>query len=73
MTPREEIIDKIQDLLLKEGKILQNDKEMPKKDKLDKVDVLLNLVKFLDNYDENIEILNKHIRENRWKGDRNER
>ena len=73
MTPREEIIDKIQDLLLKEGKILQNNKEMPIKDKLDKVDVVLNLVKFLDNYDENIETLNKYIRENRLKGDRNER
>ena len=72
MTPKEEIIDKIQDLLLKEGKILQSDKEIPIKDKLDKVDVVLNTFKFLNNYDENIEILNQHLRENK-RGVGNER
>lgn len=67
MTLKEETINKIQDLLLEEGKTLQDNKEIPTRDKIERVDVLLNLVKFLDNYDENIEVLNRHLRETRWK------
>lgn len=73
MTPKEEIIDKIQALIREEGKKLQDDTKTPITEKLIKADVLLDTMKFLNNYDKNIEILNQHIKNNKWKEGNNGR
>jgi len=61
MTPKEEMISKIQKALLKEVEFIRENPKISLDDKVTQVDVLFDTVKFLDNYDENIKVLNKHI------------
>lgn len=59
---KEKMIDKIQMALLSEMELIREDKTRTIQDKLEEIDVLNDTIKFLDNYEENIEILNNHIR-----------
>lgn len=59
MNTKELFIAEIQDSLLKKMDKIRNDQNVPINDKLTKVDILLDLFKILQNYDRNMEILNK--------------
>ena len=61
MTPKEEMISKIQKALLKEIEFVRQDRSKTTDEKVVQVDILFDTVKFLDNYDENVKVLNKHI------------
>lgn len=61
MNPKEEQIKELQDILLQKARELQQDTTMKPIDKLDKVDVILNISKILDNYDYNIQVLQKDL------------
>lgn len=61
------MLDKIKDFLDQLGKEVQEDQEHSIIYKLSGVSVLLNFDKFRKNYDEHLQVLNKHIQDNRWK------
>jgi hypothetical protein len=62
---KQDIIESIQKALSSEMTFIQ-DRDMNTIDKLNAMDILWNTIKFLDNYDKNIEILNK----NKWEKDK---
>lgn len=55
----EQILDRLVQLLQEQGMILHND-DCPIQDKLIQVDVLLNTMHFLKDYDENVKVLNEY-------------
>jgi len=59
---KQDIIESIQKALTSEMTFIQ-DKDMNTIDKLNAMDILWNTIKFLDNYDKNIEILKKWEKE----------
>ena len=61
---RKEIIEEIQNALLSESELIRADGK-PILDKLGKIEVINNTIKFLDNYDENIKALNKYLENKR--------
>jgi hypothetical protein len=64
------IMTRLQNLIKAQGNYVMNDDLANTKSKLIQMDILLNVAKFLDNYDENIKILNEHIYNNRWQRER---
>ena len=56
---RKQIIDEVSELIMQKGKEIQ-DSDMPTMEQLTKVDVLLDTVHFLSDYDENVKVLNKY-------------
>ena len=67
MDLKQETIDEIQEMLLQKADELRKDKEMTPVDKLEKLNVILNTYKVLENYDYNIDILQKDLL--KYKGD----
>lgn len=67
MNLKQQTIDEIQDMLLQKADKLRKDKEMTPVDKLEKLNVILNTYKVLENYDYNIDVLQKNLLKN--KGD----
>ena len=61
--PKKEIIQKIQTALSKEIEFVRQEKGKTTEEKMAEIDVLLDTIKFLNNYDENVKVLNKHIRD----------
>ena len=59
---KQEMINKIQMALLSEMEFIRKDNNKDVREKLSEVDVLYDTYKFLDNYEENVKILNNHIR-----------
>lgn len=59
---KQDIIESIQKALTSEMTFIQ-DRNMNTIDKLNAMDILWNTIKFLDNYDKNIEILKKWEKE----------
>lgn len=59
---KQDIIESIQKALTSEITFIQ-DRNMNTIDKLNAMDILWNTIKFLDNYDKNIEILKKWEKE----------
>ena len=59
---KQDIIESIQKALTSEITFIQ-DRNMNTVDKLNAIDILWNTIKFLDNYDKNIEILKKWEKE----------
>lgn len=57
------MIKKIQIALSKEIEFVRINENIKLEDKMDEVDVLLDTIKFLKNYDRNIEILKKYTNE----------
>ena len=57
---QQEIIDKLQKALLKEVEFIREHTNRTTDEKIAQVDVLFDIVKFLNNYDENVKILNRH-------------
>ena len=69
MNLKQQTIDEIQDMLLQKADELRKDTTMKPIDKLEKVDVILNVCKILDNYDYNIDLLQKDYLYKKYKGD----
>lgn len=61
MNLKQQTIDEIQDMLLQKADELRKDTEMTPVDKLEKLNVILNTYKVLENYDYNIDILQKDL------------
>lgn len=59
MTTKDVFIAEIQESLLKKMDRIREDQNISVDEKLTKVDILLDLFKILQNYDRNMEILNK--------------
>lgn len=73
MEDKEQFIGEVVKLIEQKGKEVQSSGE-PAEAQLPKVDVLLDVVRFLDHYDENVKVLNDYWRKKRYaekfKGDR---
>jgi len=61
------IIMKLQKLLQDIGQSVQDDDTLSTEHKLMQVDVILDTMKFLKDYDTNVEVLNKYWLDKRWK------
>ena len=57
---KKEVIEEIQDFILRKAKELKNNKEISKEDKLKLADIYLDIHKFLREYDKNVKILNDY-------------
>ena len=65
MNLKQQTIDEIQDILLQKADELKKDTEMTPVDKLEKLNVILNTYKVLENYDYNIDVLQKDLLKNK--------
>lgn len=64
MTQRQkEIINKLEDKITEELKHIREDKSLIIEEKLEIIDVLYDTFKFLDNYEQNVVILNNALNE----------
>lgn len=68
MTPKEEMIDKLQRALSKEIEFIRQNSSKTTDEKVVQVDILLDTKKFLKDYDENVKVLNKHIEDKKFEG-----
>ena len=62
MTAKERIIDKIESALLSEIEFVRMEQNKTTEEKMVEIDVLFDTIKFLSNYDENVKVLNKHLK-----------
>lgn len=63
MKTKEDYIDEIYKYIKELGKELQEDQTIQVKDKIPQVDLFINIIKFLQDYDENVKVLDKYWRE----------
>lgn len=63
MKTKEDYIDEIYKYIKELGKELQEDQTIQVKDKIPQVDLFINTIKFLQDYDENVKVLDKYWRE----------
>lgn len=68
MTPKEAIMSRMTNVLKGQAMYIKEDDNISTQDKCIQMDVILDLMRFLDNYDENVQILNRHIEQKRQKG-----
>ena len=66
---REETIMSILKALQDTGEIVREDKKASLDDKVIKMDVILDTMRFLNNYEENVKILNKYWCNKKFKRD----
>ena len=57
---KKEVIEEIQDFVLDRAKVLRDNEEISKEDKLSLADIYLDIHKFLREYDKNVKILNDY-------------
>jgi translation elongation factor P/translation initiation factor 5A len=69
MKPAKQVmIDKIIEAIKDLGRETKENEQVSTKDKFDQVDVLLDTMKFLNNYDENVKVLNTYYAEKgKWR------
>ena len=70
MKSKEEVLEEIQIAFERKLEKVRNDKSRDVYDKIVEVDIYLNIMKFIKNYDKNIEILNDYVRKNRFERER---
>lgn len=63
MKTKEDYIDEIYKYIKELGKELREDQTIQVKDKIPQVDLFINTIKFLQDYDENVKVLDKYWRE----------
>lgn len=59
---REVVMQRLTNVLKGQGMIIREDKTTSNEDKLVQMDVVLDIMRFLDQYDENIKVLNEYWR-----------
>ena len=57
---KEVVMDTLIEDLRRQGELLQQDKELSIQDKLTQMDVILDVLHFIQDYDENIKVLNNY-------------
>ena len=57
-SPKDKIIDRMFNVIQGQAMIVREDRSISDKERLAQTDVLLNMMKFLKDYDDNIKILN---------------
>lgn len=62
---KKDMISKIVSAMETEGKFIQQNQEYSTDNKLSRMDVILDVVHFLDNYEENVRVLTEHALEHR--------
>lgn len=63
---KQSMIDEISDRIRDLGEEIRYNKDLSMEDKMTQMDILLDTIKFLKDYDENVKILNKHRIEHKW-------
>lgn len=64
---RDIVIKRLENMLQGAGQYVRDDDTLTPEQQLVQVDVILDTMKFLQNYEENIKVLNKYWLEKRWK------
>ena len=59
-SPKDKIIDRMFNVIQGQAMIVREDRSISDKERLAQTDVLLNMMKFLKDYDDNVKILNAH-------------
>ena len=67
MTPKEVIMSRITNVLKGQALYIKEDDSISTQDKCIQMDVILDLMHFLNDYDENVQILNKYIEKKKQK------
>lgn len=66
-SPKQRIIHRLCNMIRGQSMYVKEDKTLNTKEMLEQADVLLNLMKFINNYDENIKVLDKYWKEKHHK------
>lgn len=64
---KDKMLKSITKFLEEQANSIMSSESMPIDDKVPQMDIILNVTKFLADYDKNIEILNKYYYDNRYK------
>ena len=71
MTPKEVIMSRMTNVLKGQAMYIKEDDSISTQDKCIQMDVILDLMRFLNDYDENVQVLNRYIEQKRqrekWK------
>ena len=67
-TARERIMTRMSNILKGQAMFIREDDTITDVERLEQIDVILDLMKFLKDYDENIIVLNKYWQEKHKKG-----
>lgn len=62
---KQQIMTRLKNVLKGQAMYVREDESISDKDRLTQADVILDLMKFLNDYDENIEVLNRYWHEKR--------
>lgn len=63
VSPKERLIKRMYNVIQGQAMIVREDTSLSTQDRLVQTDILLDLMRFLKDYDENVQVLNKHRRE----------
>lgn len=64
---RDIVIKRLENMLQGAGQYVRDDDTLTPEQQLVQVDVILDTMKFLQDYEENVKVLNKYWLEKRWK------
>ena len=67
MTPKETIMSRMTNVLKGQAMYIKEDDSISTQDKCIQMNVILDLMRFLNDYDENVQILNKYIEQKQQK------
>ena len=67
MTPKEAIMSRMTNVLKGQAMYIKEDDNILTQDKCIQMDVILDLMRFLNDYDENVQVLNRYIEQKRQK------
>ena len=67
MTAKEAIMSRMTNVLKGQAMFVREDNTISVQDKCTQMDVILDLMRFLNDYDENVQVLNRHIEQKRQK------
>ena len=64
---KEQLMTRMFNVLKGQGMYVREDTSLTDREKLEQADIILNMMKFLKDYDENIEVLDKYWKEKYYK------
>lgn len=59
-TAKKQLMDRLFNVLQGQGMYIREDASLTPEDKLQQMDIILDTMKFLKDYDENVKVLNEH-------------
>ena len=63
ISSKQKILNRLTNVLKGQAMFIRDDTTTSDKEKLQELNVVLNILKFIDNYDENISVLTKHLQD----------